>query len=253
RRIGAATSVIVPIMCGIYVLAGMWIMLVNWQTVPESFGIIVTEAFTPSGVWGGFIGVVVMGVRRAAFSNEAGVGSASIAHSAAQTRFAVREGIVALLEPFIDTVIVCTMTGLVVVSTGAYLDTGDGSFEQGVVMTSRAFATVLPWFPVVLSVAVVLFAFSTMISWSYYGERCATWLLGERASMPYRVVFLFFVFFGAVFKLGNVLDFSDLMVLGMAFPNLFGAVLLSGKVKERLDVYWDLYTRGQLPSQLARQ
>jgi AGCS family alanine or glycine:cation symporter len=245
RRIGTATSLIVPFMCGIYVLAGLWILFANAELVPEALRTIFREAFTPSAAYGGFIGTLVQGFRRAAFSNEAGVGSASIAHSAASTKYGVREGIVALLEPFIDTIVVCTMTGLVVVVTGAYLDVGEGTFSQGVVMTSRAFATVIEWFPVVLSIAVMLFAYSTMISWSYYGERCATWLFGGRATIPYRIVFLFFVFFGAVFKLGHVLDFSDLMILGMAFPNIFGAVLLSGKVKRALDDYWARHKAGE--------
>jgi len=135
RRIGTATSLIVPIMCGIYVLAGLWILVVNAEEVPQALGTIFREAFTPSAAYGGFIGTLVQGFRRAAFSNEAGVGSASIAHSAASTKYGVREGIVALLEPFIDTIVVCTMTGLVVVVTGAYLDVGEGTFSQGVVMT----------------------------------------------------------------------------------------------------------------------
>jgi len=160
---------------------------------------------------------------------------------------------VALLEPFIDTIVVCTMTGLVVVVTGAYLDVGEGTFSQGVVMTSRAFGTVIEWFPIVLSLAVILFAYSTMISWSYYGERCATWLFGDRATVPYRIIFLFFVFFGAVFKLGHVLDFSDLMILGMAFPNMFGAVLLSGKVKRALDDYWARHKAGEFKAKRRRK
>jgi AGCS family alanine or glycine:cation symporter len=194
------------------------------------------------GVAGGWIGVLIQGFRRAAFSNEAGVGSAAIAHSAASTEEPVREGIVALLEPFIDTILVCTMTGLVVVVTGVYTqDTGDG-----VLMTAAAFTSVLPWFDVVLSVAVILFAFSTMISWSYYGERCWTFLFGTGSTMVYRITFLFFVVFGAVFKLGNVLDFSDLMVLGMAFPNILGMFFLASKVRGRLEDYWSRYRSGEM-------
>ena len=242
KRIGAAASGIVPLMCGIYVLAALYIMITHASEVPTAFGIIVDQAFTPEAGRGGIIGVLIQGFRRAAFSNEAGIGSASIAHSAATTEEPVREGIVALLEPFIDTIIVCTMTGLVVVITGAYTqDTGDG-----VLMTSAAFGSVLEWFPLVLSFAVVMFAFSTMISWSYYGERCATYLFGAWASTPYKIVFLFFVFFGSVFKLGNVLDFSDLMVLGMAFPNILGVVILSGKVKTALDDYWTRLKAGEM-------
>ena len=236
KRIGAAASFIVPLMCGVYLLAGVAVLFAHLEQVPAAFGHIVSSAFTPEAGYGGMIGVLIVGFQRAAFSNEAGVGSASIAHSAASTDEPIREGIVALLEPFIDTILVCTMTGLVVVVTGAYKsDVGDG-----VLMTSAAFASVIPWFPILLSGAVLLFAFSTMISWSYYGERCFTLLFGQsaRATLIYRFIFLVFVFFGSVFKLGNVLDFSDLMVLGMAFPNIAGLLLLSGKVRAALDDYW---------------
>ncbi|MEO0603765.1 MAG: alanine/glycine:cation symporter family protein [Myxococcota bacterium] len=243
QRIGAAAGIIVPFMCLVYVLAGLFILVVHASDVPSAFLTIVREAFAPQAVVvGGFMGVLVQGFRRAAFSNEAGVGSASIAHSAATTAYPVREGIVALLEPFVDTIIVCTMTGLVVVITGAYqFDTGG----DGVVMTQEAFGSVMPWFPLVLSVAVILFAFSTMISWSYYGERCSVWLFGDGAKLPYRIVFLVFVFLGANLELGNVLEFSDLMILGMAFPNVLGAILLSGKVKEALDDYMGKLRAGE--------
>ncbi|MGB0641550.1 MAG: alanine/glycine:cation symporter family protein, partial [Myxococcota bacterium] len=217
KRIGMAAGIIVPVMCGVYVLAGLWILGTHAAEVPDAFMKIVSEAFTPEAGRGGLIGVLIQGFRRAAFSNEAGTGSASIAHSAAATDEPVREGIVALLEPFIDTIIVCTMTGLVVVITGAYQQP-----LEGIAMTSQAFGSVISWFPLVLSFAVVMFAFSTMISWSYYGERCTVFLFGPKAVIPYKLVFLAFVFFGSVFKLGNVLDFSDLMILGMAFPNILG-------------------------------
>lgn len=242
KSIGAAASVIVPVMCAVYLLAGIYILVVNAGAVPAAFGAIVEQAFTPEAGRGGLLGVLVQGFRRAAFSNEAGIGSASIAHSAAATDEPVREGVVALLEPFIDTIVICTMTGLVVVVTGAY----QSHPGEGVLMTSAAFASALPWFPVVLSLAVFLFAFSTMISWSYYGERCWTFLFGEGSSMVYKVLFLFAAFFGAVFKLGNVLDFSDLMVLGMAFPNILGLFLLSGKVRGALDDYWGRLQSGQM-------
>ncbi|TNE86779.1 MAG: alanine:cation symporter family protein [Deltaproteobacteria bacterium] len=242
RRIGTATSFIVPIMCGVYILAGMYILAVNAAAVPEAFATIFMQAFSPEAGFGGLIGVLIIGFQRASFSNEAGVGSASIAHSAAATHYPVREGLVALLEPFIDTVMVCTMTGLVVVVTGVYTDTTVG---DGVLLTSKAFGSVIEWFPVVLSFAVVMFAFSTMISWSYYGERCATFLFGEAASLPYKVVFLCAVVFGAVFNLGNVLTFSDLMVLGMAFPNILGVYFLAPKVKAALDDYLGKLAAGE--------
>jgi len=242
RRIGQVAGFIVPIMCGIYLLAGFFIIFTNVDQVGPAFEKIVSEAFTPKAGFGGLLGVLITGFRRAAFSNEAGVGSASIAHSAAATDEPVREGIVALLEPFIDTIVVCSMTGLVVVITGAY----EGDAEGGVLMTSNAFATVLPWFPNVLSLAVFLFAFSTMISWSYYGERCWTFLFGPELSMVYKVMFLGFVVFGSVLELGNVIDFSDLMILGMSFPNILGAVLLSGKVSRALKDYWGRYKSGEM-------
>jgi alanine or glycine:cation symporter, AGCS family len=244
KRIGAAASVIVPVMCGVYVLAALWILIVNAAEVPAAFGAIVGQAFSPIAGFGGMLGVIAQGFKRASFSNEAGIGSASIAHSAAATKEPVREGIVALLEPFIDTVCVCTMTGLVVVVTGAYLDKD----LNGVEMTAAAFGSVIDWFPVVLSFAVVMFAFSTMISWSYYGEKCAIWLFGEAARMPYKVLFLLFVVFGSVIKLGNVIDFSDMMILGMAVPNLLGAIILSGKVKTALDEYMGKLANGEFPS-----
>ncbi len=242
KRIGAAAGLIVPVMCGVYVVAALYIIGVNVDRIPEAFEVMMTGAFSTEAGLGGLMGALIQGFRRAAFSNEAGVGSASIAHSAAATDEPVREGIVALLEPFIDTIVVCTMTGLVVVITGAYLeDTGDG-----VLMTSAAFGSALSWFPYVLTFAVVMFAFSTMISWSYYGERCATFLFGPAASVPYKVLFLLCAFAGSVFKLGNVLDFSDLMILGMAFPNILGAILLSGSVKQKLDDYWGRLKSGEM-------
>ncbi len=242
RRIGRVASVIVPGMVAIYLTAGLFIIVTNADQIGPAFGKIFGEAFEPQAGLGGFIGVLMTGFRRAAFSNEAGVGSASIAHSAAATDEPVREGIVALLEPFIDTILVCTMTGLVVVITGAY----QGGTEEGVLMTSKAFETVLPWFPKVLSFAVFLFAFSTMISWSYYGERCWTSLFGAHTSILYKVTFLACVVLGSVLKLGHVIDFSDLMILGMSFPNILGGYLLSGKVRRALDDYWTRYRTGQM-------
>ena len=241
KRIGMAASAIVPAMCGIYVVAGLVVLAVNASAVPEAFGVIISSAFTTSSVAGGAIGVLIQGFRRAAFSNEAGVGSAAIAHSAASTDEPVREGIVALLEPFIDTIIICTMTGLVIVTSGVYTD----ETLSGIAVTAAAFATVIPWFPIVLSIAAVLFAFSTMISWSYYGERCWTALFGTGSSLIYKLIFLVCVFLGSVFSLGSVLDFSDLMILGMAFPNILGCVLLSGKVRGALDTYLAKLSAGE--------
>jgi alanine or glycine:cation symporter, AGCS family len=248
RRIAQVAEAVVPTMCIIYVLACIAILVMLSDRIPAAFGAILSGAFTPEAGYGGVIGVLVVGFKRAAFSNEAGVGSAAIAHSAAQTDHPVREGIVALLEPFIDTVVVCTMTALVIVVTGAYNNpayTDEIAADQGAVMTSLAMGQVIPWFPYVLSVAVALFAFSTMISWSYYGERCWTWAFGERTSLVYKILFLCFTFLGSVLSATQVLEFGDLMILGMALPNILGVLLLSGKVRRDLDDYWGRYKRGE--------
>ena len=249
KRIATTASAIVPTMVGVYVLACLYILFTHVTEIPAAFGTILSGAFAPTAVAGGFLGVLVQGFRRAAFSNEAGAGSAAIAHSAARTKYPVREGFVALLEPFIDTVVVCTMTALVIVITGAY---SNPEFEairaagQGAALTSRAFAERISWFPYVLSVAVFLFAYSTMISWSYYGERCWAYLFGDHSSMSYRVLFLIFVFLGSVISAINVLDFGDLMILGMAFPNIFGVVLLSPKIKREMDAYLQKLKSGEI-------
>ncbi len=249
KRIAEVAERIVPTMVGIYVLAALYILFDNYHHIPAAFGEIISGAFTPAAGYGGFIGVLVMGFRRAAFSNEAGAGSAAIAHSAARTPYAVREGIVALLEPFIDTVVVCTMTALVIVITESYANPDNAAIiaaNQGAALTSRAFGQHLAWFPYVLGVCVILFAFSTMISWSYYGERCWAYLFGDGNSRSFQVLFVTFTFLGSIISAQNVLDFGDLMILGMAFPNLVGVLLLSGKVKADLAVYWGMYRRGEL-------
>lgn len=250
RRIASVADKIVPLMCGVYVLAAIYILLVNAALVPAAFATIVREAFSPQAAYGGFLGVLVVGFQRAAFSNEAGAGSAAIAHSAAKTPYPAREGIVALLEPFIDTVVVCTMTALVIVVTGAYANPAYADLVEGAkgaALTSRAMGEQITWFPYVLSAAVFLFAYSTMISWSYYGERCWAWLFGDGTSGIYRAIFLLFVFLGSIITSTNVLNFGDLMILGMAFPNILGVVLLSGKVRRELDRYWALKKQNAFP------
>jgi AGCS family alanine or glycine:cation symporter len=244
RRIGRVAAALVPFMCVAYVLCGLWILLTHGSELGAGLVTIAKGAFVPQAAYGGAVGVLIQGFRRAAFSNEAGIGSAPIAHSAASTHEPVREGLVALLEPFVDTVIVCTMTGLVIVVTGAYVDAGGA---EGIELTSRAFATVFPWFPVLLAFTATLFAFSTMISWSYYGERCWSHLFGERTNVYYKVLFLLFAWFGAISQLGPVVDFSDLMILGMAFPNLPGVVLLSGRINTELRSYLARLRAGEFP------
>jgi len=251
KRIATVAERIVPLMCTVYVLACVYILAVNAGAIPGAVAAIIDGAFNPDAIEGGFIGVLVIGVKRAVFSNEAGVGSAAIAHAAAKVKHPVEEGVVALLEPFIDTVVVCTMTALVIVITGAW-NSPDLAYVaareagQGGALTSLAMTSVIPWFQYVLSAAVFLFAFSTMISWSYYGERCWAWLFGDGSSMVYRGLFLFFAFLGSVVTAGNVLDFSDLMILGMAFPNILGLLLLSGKVRGMLDEYTGMLKSGQI-------
>jgi AGCS family alanine or glycine:cation symporter len=236
-------------MCGIYIVVALYILFAHASHVPAAFGRIFSEAFSPAAGYGGFVGVLVTGIRRAAFSNEAGVGSAAIAHSAAKTEHPVREGIVALLEPFIDTVVVCTMTGLVIVITGAFESPENYDViasGKGAALTARAMGGVLSWFPYVLTVAVVLFAYSTMISWSYYGERCFCYLFGDRASMAYRVLFLVFVFLGSIVTANNVLNFGDLMILSMGIPNVLGLILLSSRVRKDLDHYMGELASGRM-------
>jgi AGCS family alanine or glycine:cation symporter len=234
KRIGEVASVLVPGMCLLYLVAGASVLLFNAAAVPDAFGLIVSSAFSMKAGLGGFVGVLIQGFRRAAFSNEAGVGSASIAHSAARTNEPVREGAVALLEPFIDTIVVCTMTGLVLVVTGAYADPAAG---RNIAMTSYAFASVFSWYPIVLSVTAVLFAFSTMISWSYYGERCWESLFGHESVMVYKLMFLTCTWAGAVFTASSVVEFGDLMILGMAFPNIMGVLILTPRLKRELASY----------------
>jgi AGCS family alanine or glycine:cation symporter len=242
KRIGSVTEKIVPFMVGIYLLAALFVIGANISYVPTAFGEIVKGAFTPMGITGGFIGVLIQGFRRAAFSNEAGVGSAAIAHSAVKTKQPASEGIVALLEPFIDTVVVCTITALVII-----IANGDGSImvygekAGGVTETSAAFATVLPWFPYILTIAVVLFAFSTMISWSYYGLQSWMYLFGrtKKAEYSYKVLFCLMVIIGSSASLSAVTDFSDAMIFAMSVPNLIGLIIMRKKVKEELSKYME--------------
>jgi len=236
KRIANVTEKIVPFMVGIYLLAALVVIFGNFSEIPGAFGKIFNGAFTGAGVAGGFVGVLIQGFRRAAFSNEAGVGSAAIAHSAVKTKYAASEGIVALLEPFIDTVVVCTITALVIIVTGFYDNVGG---LGGVDLTSAAFESVIPWFPYVLTIAVVLFAFSTMISWSYYGLQCWLYLFGKNKinEIVYKVLFCLFVIVGAAASLGAVTDFSDSMIFAMAIPNLIGVFLLMPKVREELKKY----------------
>ena len=232
KSIAKVTEKIVPFMAALYVLTALVILVINYAHIPSAFGLIFDSAFSADSMYGGFIGVLLTGFKRASFSNEAGVGSAAIAHSAVKTNEPVSEGFVALLEPFIDTVVICTMTALVIVITGRYT----GYDLEGAQLTSSAFESAISWFPAILSLAVFLFAFSTMISWSYYGLKAWTFIFGESKGMAnaYKILFMVFIVIGSSFTLSAVMDFSDMMILGMAFPNIIGLYILSKEV--RLDL-----------------
>ena len=254
KSIARVTEKIVPFMGIFYVLVSILILIINWDMIGWAFGQIFMGAFTGLGVVGGFTGALIQGFRRAAFSNEAGIGSAAIAHSAVRTKEPVTEGYVALLEPFIDTVVICTMTALVIVisgvlnqdpETGLYIwnaEAGRIATEgdvSGVALTSAAYARAFSWFPVLLMVAVVLFAFSTMISWSYYGLKAWTYLFGEGAAkeLTFKVIFCLFIVIGAAASLGPVIDFSDAMLFSMAIVNIIALYFLMPIVKRELNSY----------------
>ena len=243
-RIGAATSKIVPLMAGVYVTACVTIILANATAVPALIGEVISMAFSRDAAYGGMIGAIIMGFQRAAFSSEAGLGSSAIAHSAAKTDHPVREGFVASLEPFIDTIIICFLTGMAVLITGAYKEA-----EGGSAVTLYAFQQVpalSAWFPYILSICIVLFAFSTMISWCYYGERAWGYLFGIKSVLIFRIIFVVFVFIGSVVGLKAVLSFSDIMLLSMAFPNIIGGVILAPMVKRKVQEYWRMHRSGEL-------
>ena len=257
KRIASITEKIVPFMAGIYVLAALVIIFANFSYIDDAFGLIVSGAFTPMAGLGGLVGVLIVGFQRAAFSNEAGAGSAAIAHSAVKTKYPASEGVVALLEPFIDTVVICTMTALVIIffnidgenmqsifNYGAVdgsnvLIAATGEQLGGVDLTSRAFDSVIPGFSYVLTIAIVLFAFSTMISWSYYGLQSWKYLFGKgkTADMIYKVLFLVFVVIGAAATLDAVIKFSDAMILALVFPNMIGLFFLFPKVRKEMKKY----------------
>ncbi|ANH61593.1 alanine/glycine:cation symporter family protein [Dokdonia donghaensis] len=253
KRIAQVTEKVVPFMAVMYVLACLYIIFSNFSLIDDAVALIVQEAFTPTAIGvGGFIGVLLVGFKRAAFSNEAGAGSASIAHSAVRTKYSASEGLVALLEPFIDTVLICSMTALVIIifnfggffeyggdGTGAVLIGGE-SFE-GAGITSKAFAEYIPYSNVFLTIAVVLFAVSTMISWSYYGLQSWKFLFGRGkvADLVYKILFLTFVVVGASASMNSIWAFSDAMIFAMVFPNMVGLFFLFPVVKKQLKRYLD--------------
>lgn len=241
KRIGQVTERVVPFMAVLYVGAALIIIIMNIGAVPSAFGSIFSGAFTPGAAVGGFVGVLIQGFQRAAFSNEAGVGSAAIAHSAVRTAHPASEGMVALLEPFVDTVLICTMTALVLIITnidGGFMTYGT-EVPDGVGVTSIAFESTIPGSSYVLTLAVVLFAFSTMLSWSYYGLQSWKFLFGKSkgADLAYKLLFCLFVIIGSAASLGSVIDFSDAMIFAMVFPNIIGLLILAPVVKEEVQKY----------------
>ena len=244
RSIARVTGKLVPIMAILYLTAGLIIILMNADKVGWAFGQIIDGAFTAEGVTGGVVGALIQGFKRAAFSNEAGIGSASIAHSAVRTKEPATEGIVSTLEPFIDTVVICTMTALVIIITGS-LGTPD---KTGVQLTSHAFGSAVWWFPYVLAIAVVLFAFSTLITWSYYGLKAWTYLFGEGqiTELIFKLMFLAFVVIGASMSLGPVIDFSDAMIFAMSIANIIGLYMLMPVVKREVTQYLAKIKSGEI-------
>lgn len=241
KSIARVTDKIVPFMIGIYVLASLVIIFMHIGHLGTAIREIVEGAFSAKSVAGGAIGVLIQGFKRAAFSNEAGIGSAPIAHSAVKTKYPASEGLVGLLEPFIDTVVICTMTALIIIITDHHI-TGASSTDEGVKLTSDAFASVLPWFPYILALAVILFAFSTMISWSYYGVQAWSYLFGRNkfTEYSYKFIFCLFIIIGSASSLGSVIDFSDAMIFAMMIPNMIGLLLLAPKAKKELKRYLDV-------------
>jgi len=255
KSIAKVTDKVVPFMVGIYVLGALIVLCNNYSAIPNAFSQIIAGAFNSGAIYGGIIGVLIQGFKRAAFSNEAGIGSASIAHAAAKTDEPISEGMVSLLEPFIDTVVICTMTALVIVISGygsfgaeqalALANSGD---LQAIELTSSAFSQTISWFPIVLSVAVILFALSTMISWSYYGLKAWTYLFGESkaADISYKAIFCVFVVIGSAISAKSVFNFGDAMIFAMCFPNVLGLYILAPEVKVDLKNYLKRVKSGEI-------
>ena len=247
KSIAKVTEKIVPFMAILYCVSALTVILFNASYLPAAIQAIFVGAFTGEGVTGGALGVMVIGFQRAVFSNEAGIGSASIAHSAVKTDEPVTEGVVALLEPFIDTIVICTITALVI-TTSQLADPQFAGEAKGVAMTSAAFARHISWFPYPLALAAVLFALSTMISWSYYGLKGWTYLFGEQhfGQMIYKVIFCFFVFLGPLMKLGPILDISDALVFLICIPNILGLYILAPVVKQEMNAYFARIANGEI-------
>ena len=240
----------------IYLSASIWILGSYYDKIDDAFMLIFTEAFTSNAAYGGMLGVIVQGFQRAIFSSEAGIGSSPVAHAPVLTKYPVRQGFVALYEPFIDTIVICTMTALVIIITGVYEPDGVNASliaaKQGAALTSVAYGSVISWFPTVLSVSIFLFAFSTMISWSYYGERAWVYLFGSKFSIIYKLAFLSLSVIATVSDTGIMVDLSTMLFLTMALPNIFGLYILSGDVKRQLNDYLAKLKSGELDREAIR-
>ena len=240
KRISEVSSRIVPLMFFIYLAMCLCVLLVFYDKVPQAFALIFEKALEPSARYGGFIGVLVVGLQRAAFSNEAGLGSSPIIHSVAKVNHPVEEGVVALLEPFLDTIVICTMTALVIIVTGVYNNPEFNDLivnKKGAALTAQALAQVSVFFPYVLSVAVFLFAFSTIISWCYYGQQCFSFVFGESYLLIYKIMILIIILLATLAHSTVIMDFCDLLILSMSLPNTIGLLILSGDVKKKLNEY----------------
>jgi AGCS family alanine or glycine:cation symporter len=244
QRIGKVTGKLVPTMVIFYVACCLIIICSNLTSVPTILLDIFKQAFNPNSIYaGGFVGVLIQGVKRGSFSNEAGVGSAAIAHAAAKTDMPIREGLVAMLGPFIDTIVICTMTALAILITNAHL--APDLAGKGAQITAVAFSSIHESMPVLLTIAVAVFAYSTVISYSYYGEKAIEFLFGRSKIKYYRLVFIFFIILGPTISLKNVINFSDLMLLSMALPNIMGLMFLSKKIKDMSEAYYRDYKEGK--------
>lgn len=247
RSIASVTSKLVPAMAGIYIVACIVVILVNVSAVPSAISTIIEGAFNPEGVAGGVLGALIIGFKRAAFSNEAGLGSAPIAHSAVKTKHPASEGLVALLEPFIDTVVICTMTALTIViaNPASWGEARKGESIGGVTITSDAFGTVLPWFPYILTIAVMLFAISTVLTWGYYCMKAWTHLFGRsRASeLTFKVMYTLFAVAGSLLTLQTLIDMADAVLFMLAVINIIGLYLLAPVVKRELNSFLDYVRR----------
>jgi AGCS family alanine or glycine:cation symporter len=253
KSIARVTDKLVPLMVGIYLTGAFIVLGYHIADLPAALGLIFKSAFSGEALYGGIIGVVIQGFRRAAFSNEAGVGSASIAHSAVKTDEPISEGVVALLEPFIDTVVICTMTALVIIVTNYGGVGAEAAFHNratvgDIGLTSNAFSSVMSWFPPILGIAVILFALSTMISWSYYGLKAWTYLFGESKTneIVYKVLFCGFVIVGSAISANAVFDFGDAMIFAMCFPNVLGLYFLLPEVKRAYNTYLEKVRTGEI-------